>query len=330
MKTSQLTTPALVVDASELEANLRTMAQALPGDRLRPHVKAHKCTALAARQAAHGNARFTCATIAEMEGMARSGLGEDLLLANEVADATRLGALTRAGARVTVAVDSEETIAAAARAGVGEVLIDVNVGLPRCGCRPGDAGRLAERARAAGLAVRGVMGYEGHVVGLEDRIRRTELLAEAMAQLMVARDEVGGEVVSAGGTGTYDINTWATEIQAGSYALMDTAYAKLGLPFLQALSVLSTVISVSEGWVVADCGLKALGMDHGNPSVEGAEVWFCSDEHLTFVPEDTLRVGDRIHVLPAHVDPTVAYHDQLHVVDGEDVLELWAIDLRGW
>ena len=93
VKTSQLTTPALVVDASELEANLRTMAQALPGDRLRPHVKAHKCTALAARQAAHGNARFTCATIAEMEGMARAGLGEDLLLANEVADATRLGAL---------------------------------------------------------------------------------------------------------------------------------------------------------------------------------------------------------------------------------------------
>jgi D-threonine aldolase len=330
VKTSQLTTPALVVDGSGLEANLRTMAQALPGGRLRPHVKAHKCTALAARQAAHGNTRFTCATIAEMEGMARSGLGEDLLLANEVADATRLGALARAGARVTVAVDSEETIAAAAHAGVGEVLIDVNVGLPRCGCLPGDAGRLAERARAAGLAVRGVMGYEGHVVGLEDRSRRTELLAEAMSQLMAAWDQVGGEVVSAGGTGTYDINTWATEIQAGSYALMDTAYAKLGLPFLQALSVLSTVISVSEGWAVSDCGLKALGMDHGNPSVEGAEVWFCSDEHLTVVPEDALRVGDRIHVLPAHVDPTVAYHDHLHVVDGEDVLERWAVDLRGW
>ena len=103
---------------------------------------------------------------------------------------------------------------------------------------------------------------------------------------MLAHDEVGGEVISAGGTGTYDINTWATEIQAGSYALMDTAYAKLGLPFVQALTVLSTVISVSKDWVVADCGLKALGMDHGNPSVEGAEVWFCSDEHLTFVPRE--------------------------------------------
>ncbi len=142
---------------------------------------------------------------------------------------------------------------------------------------------------------------------------------------------MGGEVVSAGGTGTFDINTWATEIQAGSYALMDTAYAKLGLPFTQALSVLATVISVSEGWVVADCGLKALGMDHGNPSVEGAEVWFCSDEHLTFVPhESRLRVGDRIRVLPAHVDPTVAYHEHLHVVDGDEVVDRWEVDLRGW
>jgi D-serine deaminase-like pyridoxal phosphate-dependent protein len=330
VRISELTTPALLVDASRLETNLATMADALPGARLRPHVKAHKCTALAARQAAHGHRTFTCATTAEMEGMARAGLGEDLLLANEVADAGRLGALANEGVRVTVAVDSAATIEAAARARVPEVLIDVNVGLPRCGCLPGEAGQLAERARAAGLEVRGVMGYEGHVVGLEDRATRVELLEESMAQLMRAHDDVGGDVVSAGGTGTYDLNTWATEIQAGSYALMDTAYAKLGLPFSHALSVLATIVSVSKDWAVADCGLKALGMDHGNPSVDGSEVWFCSDEHLTFAPGSPVRVGDRIRVLPAHVDPTVAYHEYLHVIDGDDVLERWDVDLRGW
>ena len=137
-------------------------------------------------------------------------------------------------------------------------------------------------------------------------------------------------MISAGGTGTYDLNSWATEIQAGSYALMDTAYGKLGLPFSQALSILSTVISVSTGWAVADCGLKALGMDHGDPSVEGADVWFCSDEHLTFTPSSPLRVGDRVRVLPAHVDPTVAYHDALYVVDGHEVVDRWDVDLRGW
>jgi D-threonine aldolase len=328
----QLTTPALLVRRDRLEANLATMAQALPGPRLRPHVKAHKCTALASRQAELGHTAFTCATIAEMEGMARAGLGDDLLLANEVVDAGRLRALVDGGSRVTMAVDSEEIIAAAVTARVPEVLIDVNVGLPRCGCRPEDAGRLADLARRRGLVVRGVMGYEGHIVGLADRGTRLEMLETSMGLLASAHDAVGGDTVSAGGTGTYDINHWATEIQAGSYALMDTAYGTLGLPFAQALSVLATVISVSRDWSVADCGLKALGMDHGNPTVEGAAVRFCSDEHLTFTPEDEhrVRVGDRISVIPAHVDPTVAYHRQLHLVDGEDVLETWPVDLRGW
>jgi D-serine deaminase-like pyridoxal phosphate-dependent protein len=330
VKISELTTPALVVEAALLDANLRTMAEALPGERLRPHIKAHKCTTLAAQQAALGNTAFTCATIREMEGMAEAGLGDDLLLANEVVDASRLGAVAKSGARVTVAVDSEATIDAAARGGVADVLIDVNVGLPRCGCTPEDAGRLAAHARSAGLTVRGVMGYEGHIVGLEDRTTREEMIEVSMGQLVRAYEDVGGDVVSGGGTGTYDMNTWVTEIQAGSYALMDTAYAKLRLPFAHALSVLSTVISVSKDWVVADCGLKALGMDHGNPSVEGAEVWFCSDEHLTMAPSAPMRVGEHVRVLPAHIDPTVAYHEHLHVVDGDDVLERWDIDLRGW
>src|SRR5207248_10764612 len=182
--------------------------------------------------------------------------------------------------------------------------------------------RLADFARAKNLDVRGVMGYEGHVVGLEDRAQRTELVAGCMALLVQAHDDVGSELISAGGTGTYDINTWATEIQAGSYVLMDTAYAKLELPFRNALSVDATGISVSPGWAVADCGLKALGMDHGNPAIPDASVFFCSDEHVTFRPGEgsTVRVGDRIRVIPAHVDPTVAYHERMHVVDGDTVI----------
>jgi D-serine deaminase-like pyridoxal phosphate-dependent protein len=174
------------------------------------------------------------------------------------------------------------------------------------------------------------MGYEGHIVGLEDRATREKMIEVSMGLLERAHGDVGGEIVSAGGTGTYDINRWATEIQAGSYALMDTAYAKLGLPFVHSLSVLSTVISVSKDFAVADCGLKALGMDHGNPSVVGSQVWFCSDEHLTFAPGEAVQVGERIKVLPAHIDPTVAYHEHLHIVDGGDVVERWEVDLRGW
>lgn len=325
----ELVTPALVLDSIAFGHNLTTMSAALPGPRLRPHVKAHKCTALARRQAAAGHQSFTCATIREVEGMARAGLGHDLLLANEVLDATRLG---RIDARITVAVDSEQTIEAAARGGVKEVLIDVNVGLPRCGCSPDEAGSVADKARAKGLTVRGVMGYEGHAVGLDDRSMRQQLTAQAMELLTKAHNDVGGEVMSAGGTGTYSINTWATEIQAGSYVLMDTAYAKLGLPFTQALSILATVISVSSaGYVIADCGLKALGMDHGKPDIAGGgNVMIVSDEHVTFIPNKPVAVGDRIRVLPAHVDPTVAYHERMHLVADADVLETWEVDLRGW
>jgi D-serine deaminase-like pyridoxal phosphate-dependent protein len=324
-----LVTPALIVDADRLEQNLRTMADALPGARLRPHVKAHKCTALAKRQAVHGHRTFCCATVCEMVGMAGAGLGDDLLLANETLDARRLAPLD---ARVTVAVDSAATIEAAAAAGgaVREVLIDVNVGLPRCGCDPGQAGRLADLARGKRLGVRGVMGYEGHVVGLPDRTVRQQLCAQAMELLVAAHRAVGGDVISAGGTGTYDINTWANEIQAGSYALMDTEYAKLGLPFQQALWVWATVISVAPAFAVADCGLKSLGMDHGNPTVERGAVWFCSDEHTTFAPESPVQVGDRVRVIPAHIDPTIAYHDRLHIVRDEQVVDTWPVDLRGW
>jgi D-serine deaminase-like pyridoxal phosphate-dependent protein len=328
---AEIETPALVVDAEALEANIAAMARALPGDRLRPHVKAHKCTSLARHQAAAGHLAFTCATIRECEGMAAAGLGHDLLLANEVLDARRLGSLVASGVRVTLAVDSAETIIAAADAGVRELVIDVNVGLPRCGCAPADAGKLADLARHHGLDVRGVMGYEGHVVGLVDAVERAEKCAAAMQLLLTAHADVGGELISAGGTGTYALNTWASEIQAGSYALMDTAYRELGLPFEQAAFVLATVISSSPGWAVGDAGLKAFGMDHGNPSLAGGadgEVLFCSDEHVTVVPPRP--VGDRILLAPAHIDPTMAYHERLYLFSGDEVVDIWPIDLRGW
>jgi D-serine deaminase-like pyridoxal phosphate-dependent protein len=334
MRLSDLVTPALVVDASALEHNVATMAAALPGDRLRPHIKAHKCTSLARRQADAGHLGFTCATVRECEGLAAAGLGSDLLLANEILDARRLGALVREGHRVTLTVDSPETIEAAVAGGVREVLIDVNVGLPRCGCAPDQASALAELARSRGLSVRGVQGYEGHVVGLVDAEARATQCQISMEILQGAHDAVGGELMTGGGTGTYALNTWVDEIQAGTYVLMDTAYGMQELPFRQAVYVLATVISTSTppsgGWSVANAGLKAFGMDHGNPAIEGSNVWFCSDEHLSFDPPRA--VGDSVYVAPAHLDPTVAYHEAMHVADFDsgEVLETWPVDLRGW
>jgi len=334
MKVAELSTPALVVDGSMLARNLDTMAAARPGDRLRPHVKAHKCTSLAREQAARGHAHFTCATPNEVVGLARAGLGADVLLANACVDRERLQTMARCDGRVTVAIDSDETLAAAAASGIRHVLVDVNVGMPRCGCAPDDAARLAGRARDAGLDVRGVMGYEGHVVGEVDAAKRAEQTEVAMAILARAHAAVGGDVISAGGTGTYACNTYATEIQAGSYALMDGSYAQLGLPFGRALALVGTVLHVAPAYAVADCGLKAQSMDHGNPAIDDADVWFCSDEHVTYAPRRVPRVGDRVFVWPAHVDPTVAMHTRLHVADGSGldatIVDTWPVDLRGW
>lgn len=332
MNVAELSTPALLIDCDALEHNVTTMAEALPGGRLRPHVKAHKCTALAAVQYAQGHHAFTCATPREMLGMAAAGMGDDLLLANETLDATRLAAMAAAQreAMITVAVDSAETIDAAAAAGIEHVLIDVNVGLPRCGCLPADAGKLADLARARGLNVRGVMGYEGHLMAMPDRTAQRVKVAEAMDKLIGASRLVGGDIISAGGTDTYDLHDRVTEIQAGTYVLMDTYYGGRGHPFRQACFVLATVIAANDEYAVADAGLKTQGMDHGLPSIEGATVRFLSDEHVTFVTPQRPRLGERIRMIPAHIDPTMAMHEAAYVVRGDEVLDRWPIDLRGW
>ena len=343
MRLTDVTTPALVVDRAAFDRNVATMAAVCPGPRLRPHVKAFKSTALASRLASAGHRTFCCATVREVEGMAAAGLGDDLLLANEVLDARRLGAVVAAGARVTVAVDSPETIDAAVRGGVTEVLVDVDVGMPRCGCDPEEAGRLADLARARGLTVRGVMGYEGHLMR-EAATTRAARVEQAMEVLLAARAATGGDIASAGGTGTYRENRWATEIQAGSFCLMDTEYLPHAPDFEHALYLWGSTIAARPRWAVADVGLKAHAMDHGDPTVVGGTCIFVSDEHVTFAPDEGRRVavGTGVTLLPAHVDPSVAMHERIWVVDAvedgptagldgdAEIVDEWPVDLRGW
>ena len=331
----QLPTPALVVDDAIFTRNLETMSEARPGPLLRPHVKAFKSTDIARRLELAGHHSFCAATVREIEGMAAAGIGSDLLLANETLDCTRLARLADGGTtRITVAIDSAETLRAAVDGAVTDVLIDVEVGLPRCGCTVEEAGPLADAARQAGLNVRGVMGYEGHLMMIEQPEERRSRVEGSMKKLLSAHDAVGGDIISAGGTGTYAVNTWATEIQAGSYLLMDTQYATLEIPFEIALTVLATVISVSpKGWFVVNAGLKAFGMDHGDPSYPEGELMFCSDEHTTLKPSEgdpMPSIGDLVTLVPAHVDPTVARHEQYWVVAGEKVIDRWGVNLRHW
>jgi D-serine deaminase-like pyridoxal phosphate-dependent protein len=152
-------------------------------------------------------------------------------------------------------------------------------------------------------------------------------------------DGIPCEVVSSGGTGTYDISgrvDGVTEIQAGSYVLMDTDYDSVGVPFEQAFFVVGTIVSrPSPERCVADCGHKSMTKDHGQPSVAGvagATVTALNDEHAVIaVPEScTLSVGDRVQLMPSHTDPTVNLHDVFYAVNGERVLDVWPIAARGY
>jgi D-serine deaminase-like pyridoxal phosphate-dependent protein len=350
----QIPTPALVVDVAALDRNIARMAAFFASGpcRLRPHFKAHKTPEIARRQLAAGSCiGITCATVSEAEVTA--DLCDDLLIANEIVSAdkcARVAALAREVA-MTVAVDSGAGVAALASAAratgvtIG-VLVDVNVGQGRCGVEPGDVALAFAKhaASTSGLVLRGVMGYEGHLQPVRGRAERESRTRAAMNGLVETARRIRGagipcDVVSSGGTGTYDISgrvDGITEIQAGSYALMDSDYASVGVPFEQAFTVLGTIVSrPSAERCVADCGHKSMTKDHGHPSVrgiEGATVTALNDEHAVIaVPAScTLSIGDRIHLIPSHTDPTVNLHDVFYAVEGNRVVGVWPITARGY
>jgi D-threonine aldolase len=344
VRLSEVPTPALCVDLDVFERNLDRM-HAFFADRpceVRPHLKAHKTPAIARRQLEAGGVGFCCATLAEAEVFAGHGF-DDLLIANEITDRAKLGRLRDLAERVTlsVAVDSSDAVQILAGTGL-RVLIDVNVGMPRCGVPPEGAVALARAAADAGLAVNGVMGYEGHATIVDDRAERAKIARTSMEILLgVAADlRTAGftiDVVSGGSTLTYDTTgtmDGITEIQAGSYALMDTAFAPSS-DFDEAMRCVTTVLSVGGGIAVLDAGLKANAVDHGNPALPDGfpgQVLFLSDEHTTIATHDgfSLRPGDRTYLRPSHVDPTVNLYDVLYAVRGDEVAEEWEVAARGY
>jgi D-serine deaminase-like pyridoxal phosphate-dependent protein len=355
LRIDEIPTPALVIDRSVLESNIEGMA-AYFADRkanLRPHFKAHKCIEIAKLQLQQpATIGLTCATVRELELLADAGF-DDVLLANELATPDKMERVAKVAREitVTVAVDSERQVAmldsACERIGsTCGVLVDINVGMPRCGVQPTDAPRLAKLVdKAPRLRFEGLMGYEGHCVLIEDRQTRRDAAVRAVERLLEARDAVESEgievsTLSAGGTGTYDITSnmdGITEIQAGSYVLMDDAYAKLELGFERGLFLLCSVISKSSPVLaVADGGLKALSTDHGMPSVveaPDAKVLFLSDEHATIQTgggSAALEEGSKIHLSVTHIDPTINMHDEIWVLRDGEVVDIWPVSARGY
>ena len=350
LSVDELETPALLLDRSIAVANAALMGErmaTLPAS-LRPHIKVHKCVELARLQMEHGAIGVTAATVAEAEAMLDAGV-PDVLIANEVVGPVAIDRLvTLAGAGdVTVAVDDVgnlgEIAARAHAAGVTVgVVVEVDVGMGRGGAR--DVASACEVGRAAaeleGVRLRGLLGYEGHCASEPDRATREREVRVAMDRLLEVasafrRDGLPVDVVSAGATGTYDLTgaiDGITEVQAGTYILMDRFHEPLVTGFGFALSVAATAISVHDDLVVFDAGRKGIGGELGSPAAPGRDgaFAFMHEEHVGFRYRGgpPFRVGDRAALVPGYAPTAVNLYGAFNVVEAGTVVDRWLVRAR--
>jgi len=341
----QLPTPALLLDLDKFETNLARMAAHIKesGKALRPHAKAHKCVEIAHRQIAAGAIGVCVATLAEAELMAAAGI-PGLLLTSPVADPFKMARIVDTGAMVVV--DHLQQVAwydqaAGAKKRKIDVLVDLDVGDHRTGARtPEDAAEIAEAVdQAAHLELRGIQAYSvlgSHAGGLDERKRvsaKTFQVASRALGIMLRRG-LSTEIVTGGSTGTWQIDTEVadlTELQAGSYALMDLAYRREGLDFENAMTVLTTVVSANhDGFVTVDGGYKAFSTDraYGPEAVNlpGSTYRWGGDE-FGYVDraEGLPKLGDRLEFIPPHCDPTANLYSTIYVCRGQQVEGVWPL-----
>lgn len=348
MRISDLDTPCLLLDIDRVNANIATMMGMLAGTgvSLRPHFKTPKCPQVAKLQLDAGAIGITVAKLGEAEVLADAGLGP-ILMANQVVGRIkidRLMALRARGVDITTAVETEFNIRELAdgmkRSGQSAAaVIEVDAGMRRCGsATPAETVRLARMLVDEGIEYRGIMGYEGHMYGQPEPGEREKLINDALAIVnghveALAEAGLAPAIVSTSGTASVPIaarTAGVTELQAGTYVFHDSHNEEF-IPdtFQQALTLLTTVISVKERYAVGDAGAKSLTNEFGPPmSVDGTvKVARLSEEHSTLTGEGVgnLKPGDRVEVIPSHGDTTLNLHDVYYVRRGDEIIDTWPI-----
>jgi len=352
-----LDTPALIVDLDALDRNVARMMATFrqAGVGWRPHIKGLKVPALAHRLLAAGALGVTCAKLSEAEVMAAAGI-RDILIANMVigeAKVRRAAALC-AYADPIVTVDSlfgaqQLHVAAQAIGTRPRVVIEVDVGLGRCGVPPGEpVVKLAQRIAALPyLRFAGVMAWEGHTGRLADPEEKRVAVTRAVGKLTASAERcravgLAADTVSCGGTATYAITSHlpgVTEIQAGGGVLGDLNYRDAcGVPHECALTVLTTVVSRPDPQrLVTDAGFKTLGNPQFPPQPLGLPAGLVraiglsaehGQVHLT-APDTGIRIGDRLEFIVGYADSVVFLHDVLYAVRENVVQAAWEISARG-
>ncbi|HXG09276.1 MAG TPA: DSD1 family PLP-dependent enzyme [Gemmataceae bacterium] len=346
-----LDSPQLLIDLDLVDANLKRMLQAFRGRpvSVRVHFKSLKCAGLARYLAAAGVERFLCAKLNEAEVLADAGL-TDIFIANQIVGPFKLRRLADLArrARVSVCVDDPDNVdalAQAARAAGSTIgaLVEVDIGMGRCGVEPGEpALALARRVYSSpGLKFLGLQGYDGHLQLVPDPAERRARCLEGLEKLvgtrrLIERAGIPVEVVTGAGTGTWDFvgfHEGVTEIQPGSFILMDCAYHQVRPEFGCALTVLTTVISRRPGRYILDAGSKAIAKDFGTPVIKDRpadRVAKLAEEHTLVDSDDPgVRIGDRFEVIPAHCCATMNLHRRCVAVRRGQVEAIWPIEASG-
>ena len=360
---SCIQTPALILDLDIMERNLAAMAQRCESDglALRPHCKTHKSVRVAERQIAHGAIGVCTATVGEAEALISGGI-TDILITRPVVTAEQISWLLELGGNapeLRVVADNPENLvaleqAASTHARQLRVVVDVDVSDRRTGCAGVDSAiRLATLIdQSEMLKFSGIQAYSGraqHIINADERRRAVTDTNSIVSEVLtgLAANGLEPEIVSGGGTGTFDLLTISgvfTELQAGSYLLMDRQYNEVWTedskrpPFETALFVQTVVISNNhDGFVTTDAGQKRFAMDAGKPEIasgapDRASYSTAGDEHgfVRFDSDsDRLELGSRIECIVPHCDPTVNLYYAYHCVRGDTLVDIWRIDARG-
>ena len=357
MPVDEVETPCLLLDLDAFERNVETMGRfvARQGVRLRAHAKTHKSSDIALIQMEKGGAcGICCQKVGEAEALVSAGV-RDVMVSNQVVaprKIERLAALAKR-ARVLVCVDDAANIddlsaAAQATGSRIEVLVEIDVGAKRCGVAPGaPAAALAAKVAAApGLAFAGLQAYQGSAQHVPDLAARKALIDAAVTDVkatlaLLEADGLACDIVSGAGTGTYRFEGESgvyNELQCGSYVFMDAHYGRViggsAGDFAHSLFVYTSIMSKAKAdRAICDAGLKAHSVDSGMPLVLGRDdlaYLGASDEHgVIDDPGDTLKLNDKLMLIPGHCDPTVNLHDLYICVRGGRVEALWPVTARG-
>lgn len=334
----QIPTPALLLEADLFESNLARMAEAVKksGKQLRPHAKAHKCVEIARRQIAHGAWGISVATVAEAELMAANAI-PGILLTSPLADPAKMARVAATGAMAVVDHVLQVEWYAAVAPRPMDLLIDLDVGDHRTGAgSPPQALEIARaiarhpNVRLRGLQAYSVSGSHGADAATRRQISQAAFQTAAKVRDLLASEGFSVEILTGGSTGSWDVDLAlpdVTELQCGSYVMMDLAYRRIGIDFQHAMTVLATVVSANhDSFVTVDAGFKAFATDRGygpEPVRGGAKYRWGGDEFGYL--ETGLSLGDRVEFIAPHCDPTVNLYDRIYVCRGETVEAIWPV-----